>query len=163
MLLWNILLAMVWAALNGSFKPTTLLTGFVVGFLLLSALSIADIAGSRAYTKRVWRSIGFAGFFLWELVLANLRLSADLCKDLSCMEPGIVRVPLDVETEAEIGLLTSLITLTPGTLSMDVSSDKKALFVHSMYIRNGDRQKVIDDIKNGFERRVLELFRGGNP
>ena len=50
------------------------------------------------------------------------------------MKPGIVKIPLDLETDVEITLLASLITLTPGTLSLDVSKDKKVLYVHSMYV-----------------------------
>jgi multicomponent Na+:H+ antiporter subunit E len=68
-----------------------------------------------------------------------------------------VRVPLDAESDLEITLLANLISLTPGTLSLDVSDDKKVLYVHSMYIE--DKEEFIHGIKNGFERRLLELLR----
>ena len=73
------------------------------------------------------------------------------------MTPGIVRVPLEAETNLEITLLANLITLTPGTLSLDVSDDRKVLYVHAMYLK--DKQAFIDDIKNGFEKRLLEILR----
>jgi multicomponent Na+:H+ antiporter subunit E len=61
------------------------------------------------------------------------------------------------ETNLEITLLANLITLTPGTLSLDVSDDRKVLYVHAMYL--SDKQAFIDDIKNGFEKRLLEILR----
>jgi multicomponent Na+:H+ antiporter subunit E len=73
------------------------------------------------------------------------------------MTPGIVRVPLDVKTDFEITLLANLISLTPGTLSLDVSEDRKVLYVHTMYV--GDKDKFIEGIKSGFERRLLKLLR----
>ena len=72
------------------------------------------------------------------------------------MRPGIVMVPLDVKSDMGITLLANMISLTPGTLSIDVSNDKKVLFVHAMYIK--DREQFIDSVKNGFERRILEIM-----
>lgn len=73
------------------------------------------------------------------------------------MKPGIVKVPLDAKSDIEITLLANLISLTPGTLSLDVSNDRKVLYVHAMYI--SDKEKFINDIKQGFERRLLEILR----
>jgi len=70
--------------------------------------------------------------------------------------PAIVAVPLSVKTDLQITLLANLITLTPGTLSIDVSEDKKFLFVHLMYGANPD--KAIAEIKSGFEKKILEVF-----
>jgi len=72
------------------------------------------------------------------------------------MKPGIIGVPLDVTSDGEITMLANLITLTPGTLSLDVSADKKVLYVYSMYITN--REDFIKGIKNGFEKRIIELY-----
>jgi multicomponent Na+:H+ antiporter subunit E len=75
------------------------------------------------------------------------------------MRPGVVAIPLDARTDAEITLLANLITLTPGTLSLDVSSDRRMLYIHVMYIDNDDLEEVRRKIKAGFERRVLEVLR----
>jgi multicomponent Na+:H+ antiporter subunit E len=72
------------------------------------------------------------------------------------MRPAIVAIPLDLRGDLEITLLANLITLTPGTLSLDVSSDKRVLYVHSMYVT--DIAAFRSEIKNGFEKRVKELF-----
>ena len=73
------------------------------------------------------------------------------------MKPSIIAVPLSAEKDFEITILANLITLTPGTLSLDVSSDKKVLYVHSMYA--SDPEEFINEIKNGFERKLLEITR----
>jgi multicomponent Na+:H+ antiporter subunit E len=73
------------------------------------------------------------------------------------VKPGIIKIPLDVETNVEISLLANLITLTPGTLSIDVSDDKKVLYVHTMYVE--DKEKFIREIKDGFEKRILLITR----
>ena len=72
------------------------------------------------------------------------------------MTPGIVMVPLDVKSDIGITVLANMISLTPGTLSLDVSNDKKVLFVHAMYIK--DKEKFIRSIKDGFERRIMEVL-----
>lgn len=73
--------------------------------------------------------------------------------------PGVVAIPLDARTDAEITLLANLITLTPGSVSLDLSEDKRSLYVHAMYIDGGDVEAYRRAIKEGLERRVLELLR----
>ena len=87
---------------------------------------------------------------------ANLRVAIEVLTPQQRMRPAIVAIPLDVRRDFEITLLANLITLTPGTLSLDVSSDKRVLYVHSMYVDDIDAFRR--EIKNGFERRVKELF-----
>ena len=73
--------------------------------------------------------------------------------------PGVVAVPLDARTDLEITLLANLITLTPGSVSLDLSEDRRVLYVHAMYIDGGDVEAYRRSIKEGLERRVLELLR----
>ncbi len=72
------------------------------------------------------------------------------------MKPGIVAVPLDVTTDAEILLLSMLINTTPGSVALDVSPDRKVLYVHVMYMTTPDEAR--HEIKSGFERRVLGVL-----
>jgi multicomponent Na+:H+ antiporter subunit E len=74
------------------------------------------------------------------------------------MHPGVIAVPLDARTDAEITLLANLITLTPGTLSIDVSADRKVLYIHTMDLGD-DPVRFRREIKEGFERRLLEVMR----
>ena len=73
------------------------------------------------------------------------------------MRPGIVAIPLEARTDDEITLLANVISLTPGTLSLDVSDDRKVLYIHAMFI--DDEQQLRDEIKSGFERRLLDVLR----
>lgn len=73
--------------------------------------------------------------------------------------PGVIAIPLDARTDAEITLLANLITLTPGSVSLDLSEDRRMLYVHAMYIDGGDVEAYRRSVKEGLERRVLELLR----
>jgi multicomponent Na+:H+ antiporter subunit E len=155
-LLGNILLALVWAALQGDFSLPTLVTGHVLGYLILLALTKGGVLGRSPYIGRVHKVIGLAAFFLWELVRANLRLALDVATPHFQMKPGILAIDLDATKDSEILLLAMLINLTPGSVALDVSPDRKVMYVHVMYIDTPDAAR--SEIKNGFERRVLEVL-----
>ncbi len=97
-------------------------------------------------------------FFLWELIVASYAVAHEVITPSHSMQPGIIAVPLDAKTDLEITIFTSLITLTPGTLSLDVSADKTLLFVHAMYIEKGKSAALVNELKNGFERRVIRIL-----
>jgi len=129
--------------------------GFVLGYAVLY-LAQPVIGPSRYFTK-VRQVISLVLFFLWELILANLRLAVDVVTPEHHMQPAVIAIPLDARSDAEITLLANMITLTPGTLSLDVSSDRKTLYIHALYVK--DIEAVRRDIKNGFEKRLLEVLR----
>ena len=97
-------------------------------------------------------------FFLWELIKASFSVAYEVVTPGYNMQPGIIAIPLDTTTDLQITIFTSLVTLTPGTLSLDVSADKSHLFVHAMYIDGGDSAALINELKNGFERRVIRVL-----
>ena len=154
MLLGTLLLALVWTALRGEFSLGNLLTGCVLGYLVLLSLVKGGILG--AYIGRAHRAASLAAFFVWELVRANLRLALDVATPRYQMKPGIVAVPLDVTRDTEILLLAMLINLTPGSVALDVSDDRRVMYVHVMYIDSPEAAR--SEIKNGFERRVRQLL-----
>lgn len=145
----------IWVALTGSFAFLNFLFGFVLSFLILWVTTIGS--GRSKYFKILPKTIAFIFFFLYELIKANLQVAYDVVTPKFYMQPGIVKVPLDAQSDLEITLLANLISLTPGTLSLDVSNDKKVLYVHAMYV--SDKEKFIKNIKEGFERRLLEILR----
>jgi multicomponent Na+:H+ antiporter subunit E len=155
-LLGNILLALAWAALQGEFSLGTLVTGHVLGYLLLLALVRGGVLNASPYIGRVHRAVGLMAFFLWELMKANLRLALDVATPRYHMKPGIIALPLDATTDAEILLLSMLINTTPGSVALDVSPDRKVLYVHVMYMDTPDAAR--EEIKHGFERRVREVL-----
>lgn len=150
----NVLLAAAWGALTGVFTPVNLAAGFLLGYgVLWLVLGKSD---SASYFEKLPRALNLARFFVWELLLANLRVSRNILAPRNLLRPGIVAVPLDVTSAQEITLLAGLVTLTPGTLSLDISDDRRTLYVHCMHLEDAEAEKRV--IKEGFERRVKELF-----
>lgn len=151
----NILLALAWGAVTGSFEAVNLAFGFLLGALALGI--IREQVGAGRYVRRIWQVASLAGLFVYELVLSTLRVARIVLSPRIELSPGIIAYPLTVDRDFEITMLANLITLTPGTLSVDVSEDRKTLYVHCIDVP--DPQATIDDIKNGFERKILEAFR----
>jgi multicomponent Na+:H+ antiporter subunit E len=111
----------------------------------------------RRILVRPIRAAGLLLLFLWEILLANLRVAYDVLTPRHRMRPGVIAVPLDARSDAEITLLANLITLTPGSLCLDVSGDRQTLYIHAMYIE--DIPTVRRKVKASFERRILEVMR----
>lgn len=153
--LTNLLLALAWIALTGQYNAANFFAGSILGFVVLW-ITLRGRA-TNAYTARIKAIVGFLAFFIKELVMANLRVAYDVVTPRHHMRPGIVAVPLDLKTDLEITVLTTLITLTPGTLSLHVTDDRRVLYLHAMYIDNPDR--LVNGIKDGFERRVREVLQ----
>ena len=153
--LLNILLAIAWMLLSGEVTAENFIEGLIIGYLILW-ISKSALGGTK-YFKKIPKAISFFFYFVKELILANLKVAFDIITPKDYMQPGIVAVPLDAETDLEITLLANLITLTPGSLSLDVSKDKKVIYIHALYI--DDEHKFRREIKNGIERRLLEVLR----
>jgi multicomponent Na+:H+ antiporter subunit E len=155
-LLANLLLALAWAALEGEFSLRTLVAGHVLGYLILVTLVRGGVLTPSPYIGRVHRVVGLAAYFFYELVKANLRLALDVATPRFHMKPGIIAVPLDATEDGQILLLSMLINTTPGSVALDVSPDRRTLYVHVMYMDSPEAAR--DEIKRGFERRVLAVL-----
>ena len=118
---------------------------------------MSNNARSAEYLAKVGRALAFALFFLWELLLANLRVAHDVVTPRHRMRPGVIAIPLHGETDLQIVLLANLLTLTPGSLSLDVSEDRRVLYLHAMYI--DDVEAFRRRINDTFERRLLQVWQ----
>jgi multicomponent Na+:H+ antiporter subunit E len=153
--LLNLLVAVIWAALWGSFTLFQLTAGFVLGFLVLWLLQ--PLFGvPDGYFLRAYRVVRLILFFLYDLAVSSIRVAYDVLTPKDYSNPKILEMPLDVKSDIEILLVTNLISLTPGTLSLDVTPDRKTLIVHAMFA--DDPEAVIASLKNGMERMVKEVF-----
>ncbi len=151
-LLWILLLGGAWAALSGVVSGLQLAVGLALG-----AAVLAFIGGAGPdYLRKMRQVASFAVFFVVELVMANLRVTRDVLSPRPPIAPGVVGIPLDLEGDASIALFAVVMTLTPGTLALDVSEDRKMLYVHGMWV--GDADAFRREQKEGFERRVKELL-----
>ena len=150
----NTALALGWAALVGSFTLPSLLVGYAIGYLALWVTR--PLFGETSYFERVWRILLLAAFFVYELVVSSLRVVWDVITPTHLSRPGVVAVPLDAKREGEVFLVTTLISLTPGSLSLDLSADRKTLYVHAMFAE--DPAALRRQLKHGMERRVIEAM-----
>ena len=151
---YNVLLALAWAALTGSFT----LANFAFGLLLsIGVLYLAtERTNALSNLVRLGRVVGLAVLFVHELALSGWRVARLVLSPKMNMAPGIFAYPLRLDRDFEITLLANLITLTPGTLSVDVSEDRRMLFVHA--IDCSDVESAIRDIKEGFENKIIRAF-----
>ena len=153
----NVLISLLWALLVGKVTVGNLTAGFILGYIALALLYPREEEQKNAYFQKSMQTIRFALFFTKELILSSWRVACDVVKPLPLMRPGVIGIPLDAETDLEITMLANVISLTPGTLSLDVSADRKTLYIHAMYVTDPDDLRR--EIKAGLERRLLEVLR----
>ncbi|QDY70079.1 Na+/H+ antiporter subunit E [Qingshengfaniella alkalisoli] len=151
----NVLLAFSWAALTSDFSFTSIVVGYLIGF---AALWVVQPLYQRKspYFLRSWRLAKLIVTFIKDLFVSSLRVAWDVLTPQDLSEPAIIEMPLDVEGELQILLVTNLISLTPGTLSLDISPDRKTLYVHAMFAH--DPEALVRELKEGVERQVMEVF-----
>lgn len=101
--------------------------------------------------------ISFSGYYLMAVIAANLRIAIDVLTPGLKVKPGFLRVPLETQTDMEVLALSNFVTMTPGTLSLDVSRDGKFLYVHAIYL--DDVEKTREAIGKNLQARVLEVLR----
>jgi len=153
----TLLLALGFALASGQFSLPTLLLGALVG--AVSLVIVRRGLGHPGYLARVLRILRLAGLFARELLASALRVAVLVCRpDMERrLKPAIVHYPLTTDRDIEIALLANLITLTPGTLSIDVTPDKRFLVIHALEM--GDAATFRREIAEGFEKRVMEACR----
>lgn len=151
--LLNILLALAWAALTGSFRPVDLFFGFALGYLVLWLVLHKN---RPRYFRQIPLLLGLFLYFLGDVLRANFRMAVTVLSPRMKLRPAVVAVPLILKSETATILLANMLTLTPGTLSLDVSTDHQTLYVHTVWLDDIEefRRQVVD----GYEKRLKELF-----
>ena len=154
--LGSIVLALIWAAITASFTLLNLILGWAIAFVALLLIR-KHLASPKLFSKAK-KIIALGILFFFELALSALRVAylVMLPNLKSHLKPGFIAFPLKAKSNGEITLLANLITLTPGTLSVDVSKDKDFLYVHAISVTN--KRELIRSIANGFEKKIIEVF-----
>jgi len=153
--LMNLLLSFIWVALTGSLFYSNFIFGYLLGFGVLWIMNRNE--ADQRYFYRVPKILSFFFFFLYELIKANIQVAYDVVTPKYFFKPGIVRYPVNTTTDFEINILATFISLTPGTLILDISDDNKAIYIHVMYLK--DEEQFIRTLKTGVERKLLEILR----
>jgi multicomponent Na+:H+ antiporter subunit E len=154
MFLTNIFLTVIWIMLSMKMTIVNMFFGF---FLSYAVLWLIYGRQHTSYFSRIPRVLGFQLYFFAEIVKGSVKIAFDISTPKHFMNPGILAVPLDATSDIEITILANLITFTPGTMSLDVSTDRKVLYVYCVYIK--DEATEVANIKNGLEKKLLEAIR----
>ncbi len=152
--LFNVLLAVLWMFMWGIFDIYGLAAGFVLGYLLLGVVS--RTMPGESYGRKGWNLLSFSAYFLRILIKANLQVAKEIITPGYQMSPRFIRYPIDGLSDFQLTSLANAITLTPGTLSADVSEDGRFLYVHCMYAQ--DREDAVKELDELRDRMVKELF-----
>ncbi len=150
----NLLLMLTWAAVSGSFTLHNLLLGLAVG--ALSLWLVREQFAAARHRVNLVKLLVLTAVFFKELSLSAIKVALLVIRPNMQLRPGIFAFPLTLTRDFEITLLANLITLTPGTLSVDVSDDRKTLYVHALDCHDPAAEKRA--ISTGFERRIREAF-----
>ena len=154
-ILLNFSLAFLWMFLSANLTANGFLIGFILG--AVSLVIMRRFFTGRLYLERIWSVIKLIFLFLKELILANIAVLKVVLKPKLDMQPAFFKYETSLTQEWEITLLSSLITLTPGTVVVHISDDNKNLFIHA--IDASDVDETIASIRDSFEKAILEVSR----
>lgn len=162
----GLLLGAVWCVLTRVEGVVDVAAGLSIGLVVAWLLgSRPRPLGEHAATpltlarlpRRVVAIASLAAFFLWELILSNLRVALLVLRPRGEIQTAILDVPVSVGSERELALLADLVTLTPGTLTIDAAPDGSSLRIH--VLSSTDPEQVRVDIQEGLVPRVRRVFR----
>ena len=152
-ILINVLLALLWMFINNSFQVSSFLFGYILG--LFTVYIMRKFLPEEFYLKRVIKILKLVYVFAVELFKANLSVLKIVMKPQIDIKPAFFAYPTELEKDWQITLLSSLITLTPGTVVVAVSHDQRTLYVHAIDTKDVD--KSIQGIKRSFEKMIKEV------
>lgn len=152
---YTVILTLFWLGLTGSLTVLNLALGVAVSALAVAVLR--DQLPVLAVRARPWQTLKLTGLVIAALFSSAWRVAELVLRPKLKISPDIVIVPVGLTRDAELTLLANLITLTPGTLTVDISEDRRALYVHAL--EAADPEAVRKDIRSGFERAIKEAFR----
>jgi multicomponent Na+:H+ antiporter subunit E len=155
LLLLNLILALMWAALQGELGMVNFVSGFVVS---AAVIYIFRRKFFRAlYFRKVALGVTLALVFSRELIKSNIAVLRVVLSRRPLIRSGVIAVPTELTNDLALTMLSNMITLTPGTLTLDISHDRRYLFVHTLNLN--DPEDVKREIRNAFELYLRELSR----
>lgn len=152
--LLNLLLGVLWMLMWASYDIYTFTAGLIVGYMVVALASRA--AGHTGYSTRIWKLLSFAAYFITILFKANFQVAWEVITPGLGMTPRIIAYPVRGLTDVQITALSNAITLTPGTLSVDIADDAGQLYIHCMYA--ADRATAVRDLDELRDRIMREVF-----
>lgn len=153
--LFSLFLWLVWLLLVNTVAPGHLLLGALLAVIL--PLLTSRFWPDQPRIHSPWKLLRYIAVLLWDIGLANLAVAKLILGPTHKLHPAFIRLPLDLESEFAITVLASTISLTPGTVSSDLSPDRKTLLIHALDV--ADEAEVIAHIKQRYEQPLKEIFK----
>ena len=154
-ILLNFILAFIWMFLSSNYTVSAFIIGYLLGLVFL--LSVKKMLPGRFYAAKVWALLALTILFIKELILSNIAVLKVVLRPKLQLQPAFFKYETQLTKEWEITLLSSLITLTPGTVVVHLSDDSKTLYIHA--IDADDVEETVASIRNSFEKAILEVSR----
>lgn len=147
--------AVVWILLVNEISVGVVLLGLVLGILI--PIFTSPYWPGRPRIRRPFAILGYLGIVVWDIVVSNVQVAyLVLFRKGSSLRSRFVTVPLDLKTPEAITVLVGTITMTPGTVSADLSACGRSLLVHCL--ETDDPEATVAQIKHRYERRLKEIF-----
>jgi multicomponent Na+:H+ antiporter subunit E len=154
-LLLNVLLALVWCFLVEDFRGATFLVGLLISAGMLFVMR--RLMGEVVFFRKLGIFLKLLAVFLREIVVANVQVAWWILRPRLQVQPALIRVPIELQSDAAITALAGMISLTPGTVTVDVATDRRSLDVHCLNVPDIEATK--QSIKVMFEQPLRELER----
>lgn len=149
--------ASYWVLEKISFVPETA-GGAVFAFLFFYTMFWLVLSVfHRRYFTLVIQLMRLLRYFIKEFVRSNVRLTKEIITPRINIQPAVVKVPLTLQSDMDVMILTNISNLTPGTLIVGISEDKRYLFVHTIYLEGGSLSSFKYHMQEGFEKKLLQI------
>jgi len=148
------LLALLWLLLAESLSVGNMLLGGVLGVVI--GLAVRSTFPRVPRVRAPVKAMAYLILVLRDIVAANFQVARLVLSPIARLRPRIVTVPLDIDEPVVASLLAATVTLTPGTVSVDLDLERRRLTVHALDAI--DDASVIDGIKSRYEARLKEIF-----
>ncbi len=150
-----VLLAFTWCMLNKSIDPATFVVGILLGWA--STALFHGLSPYEPFRINLWEGFKLLVVFTYEMIWANFQIAFIILSPKLHIRPGIIEYPVELRNEGAIVLFASMVSLTPGTLSVDISQDRKFIYIHAMIIDSPESLKA--EIKKTFESRIQKMLK----
>lgn len=151
----SLLLFVVWLLLNNTVAPGHLV---LAAFLALTIpLLTSGMQNPQPNFHRPLKSLRYALMVVGDIIVANFEVALLVIGPNKKLQPAFIAVPLDIKYELPITILASSVSLTPGTVSAEISEDKQWLYVHVLHMTN--KEELIALIKQRYEKPLMEIFQ----
>ncbi|MEN3013701.1 MAG: Na+/H+ antiporter subunit E [Endomicrobiia bacterium] len=150
---------LIWSILSG-FDIYSILVGILCSFLIVLLFGDINLQNEWSFKKPV-RYLWFIYYFiifLYEVIKANIDVAYRIILPDMPIKPGIVKVKTKLKSDAGLTMLANSITLTPGTLSVDVDRENGYIYVHWIYVRSLDSEEATKRIVKKFENILEKIF-----